>query len=522
MAKGKNKDVLVKILDNSPDISSLEYLDIIIANMPGNVYWKNKEGKCLGCNENFARIIGLPRNEVIGKFGHDFLPKEYADEAYRIDCDIMSQGVERVIEETGKDVDGNKAVYLTRKVPLRNKKGEVVGILGISFDITEFKRFEQQKYKFLRIVSHEIRGPIQNITGLINQMELKKYSKENLVQVLNDISSQTTKTTSLISDAIDLFDLELKKYEGNKPSSVELSQVIKIIKQSVIVPPNVELFVSISPELPNKIIIDILKFNYLVKLLLTNALDEMEQGYVKIDIYPFHYKGKDALYIEIVDTGARSYPKNKDYIFDALGENKLFGNDFYYQKPYIKLTTAKKIVDQLNGEISLNNKKNEYTEIELIIPYQPDKISLNSHQIIECKIENKPVDIIANLNILVVEDDKLTNEIFTNMLSSYKCHIFNAYNGYEALKLIRKNNFDVIFMDITLPDINGVNILREALKFSKQQLKIVAVTSHATKDDINYFHNQGFMTVLPKPVSNKDLKDFFETYTRMANENDQE
>lgn len=146
----------------------IAYLEKIIALMPGNVYWKDRSGKYLGCNQNNAATVGVASPaDVIGKTLHELADRKYADPVVQVDNDIMAKDQERTLEEQAYDAAGNPAIYLTRKVPLHDDDGNVVGLVGISFDITERKQLEEEHKIALEHSKNEEIFSLRNIIALM-------------------------------------------------------------------------------------------------------------------------------------------------------------------------------------------------------------------------------------------------------------------------------------------------------------------------------------------------------------------
>lgn len=143
--------------------------------LPGHVYWKDRYGIYLGCNDELAQLTGFKSSdEVVGKTVYDFLDEKLADAVTEADERIMLNNKEETIEEQGFDKDGNPAWYLTTKVPLRNNQGHVIGMLGLSFNISDRKAQENSlhemnqrllvldklKQNFLDNMSHSFKTPL--------------------------------------------------------------------------------------------------------------------------------------------------------------------------------------------------------------------------------------------------------------------------------------------------------------------------------------------------------------------------
>jgi signal transduction histidine kinase len=164
--------------------------DHLLAIAPGQIYWKNLKGEFLGCNDLHAVNAGLKqKNDIVGLTDYDMPWKEYADFLREIDAQVVKSGMEIIIEEKSKTFDGQDAIWLSMKKPLRDEKGKIIGIICTSFDIAAVKEAERlsfenqaqtvafkQQNKFKKIVDqvvHDIRSPIasmQMILPLCNRL----------------------------------------------------------------------------------------------------------------------------------------------------------------------------------------------------------------------------------------------------------------------------------------------------------------------------------------------------------------
>lgn len=131
---------------NSDDAQEVrEYFESIIAVMPGHVYWKDKNGVLLGCNDQQAKSAGLASpKDIVGKTDYDLPWKAQADTLRKADTEVMRTGIPQTIEEASTLADGTQAMFLSKKVPFYHK-GRIIGIIGISIDITERKQAEQRE-----------------------------------------------------------------------------------------------------------------------------------------------------------------------------------------------------------------------------------------------------------------------------------------------------------------------------------------------------------------------------------------
>jgi PAS domain S-box-containing protein len=160
-------------------------LDNIINNLPGHVYWKDNNGAILGCNEKQFKSAGLSsKEEIIGKTDYDLPWKENADELRRTDLEVISTGGVVTSEEPSTLADGKAAIFLSKKIPLRDKQNNIIGILGISFDITAEKEAEklrlekkvlEEQEEVSRLLAasmaHELRTPLRVIESGLEGIE---------------------------------------------------------------------------------------------------------------------------------------------------------------------------------------------------------------------------------------------------------------------------------------------------------------------------------------------------------------
>ncbi len=219
-------------------------LEEIIALMPGHVFWKNTQCILQGCNNNQAIDSGLrSRKEIVGKTAYDLLWQDQPEEdklaqaaiTDKIDQDIMRNDKAESIEEFVVAPDGSKIYYWSTKTPLHNKDGKVTGLLGISLDITDRKKIEEElkiakekaeaashaKTEFIANMGHDIRTPLTGIIGFsqylaeeIQNPERRTCAKqicesgEQLLGLLNGvldlISADSTHEDNLIQESFDV------------------------------------------------------------------------------------------------------------------------------------------------------------------------------------------------------------------------------------------------------------------------------------------------------------------------------
>src|SRR3989344_635848 len=162
-----------------------DFLQSVIARMPGHVYLKDLKGRYIGCNDQQAKTLNLPSfKSLIGKTDFELYPPYEAEKLYKTDCAVMSSGIPQSLEETSTMPNGEKRTFLSKKEPLKDLNGNIIGILGISFDITEEKikkqTLESEQYAITKMALDNV---ISNMPGHVYWKDLNfKYLGCNPLQ----------------------------------------------------------------------------------------------------------------------------------------------------------------------------------------------------------------------------------------------------------------------------------------------------------------------------------------------------
>jgi DNA-binding CsgD family transcriptional regulator len=168
------------------DKDSFINISQVASNISANVFWQDKEGKYLGCNTNLVALLAssIPdihtEADIIGKTVRDLLPAEYAKEPFRADKAVIETGIEKIIEEAGFNATGDTAYFLSKKTPLYNADGEVTGLLGIAFDVTDYKKMSE----YLGQLNNLNNEKLKNIAASVKSekyISLPKLLRENQI-----------------------------------------------------------------------------------------------------------------------------------------------------------------------------------------------------------------------------------------------------------------------------------------------------------------------------------------------------
>ncbi len=518
----------------------------IVANMPGHVYWKDKNGIYLGCNTLQAKSLGFNEgSELIGKSDFD-LPwsTNIAALYHKNDSRIMESRSSEIIEEESQ-MDGKKVIVLSHKTPMCNKKGEVTGVLGISIDITDRKRTEAElkeakdraeaanvaKTEFLENMRHDIRTPLAGITGFasiisdeVNDPKIKEY--------VENLKASSDALLNLLNEILEFIEINSNKipiYKKKFSLKHRMEEVINLYK-AIAKQKNIGLAIDFDPDIPPFLIGDSVRIHRIIMELIANAFTFTSSGSIKLAAHLASSVGQNLIVkISVQDTGIGINPDKKEEIFQQF---KKLSPSYkgLYKGSGLGLAIVNEFIEDLHGEIYVESVLDEGSTFTCIIPLKKALLdeAFGSEPIRTQSVTNKvDKDIdhethtmehkktgIQN-SILVVEDNAIAAAVAQAMLTNLDCQIDWAIDGKSATQLAYNHEYDLIFMDIGLPDIDGFEVTR---RIRLQELNkgvhvpIIALTAHLDENNKQECLKSGMNAVLTKPLTKEKAQDILNAF----------
>ncbi len=363
----------------------LATLENIIAVMPGNIYWMNKEGVYLGCNDNQAKAIGFSsRDEIIGKRNADipgFLIPEILDPT---NAAIMNSGKTIIMEEPAI-LNGASATYLSHKVPLFNGSREITGMVGVSIDITDRKKAENElavakeaavtankaKTDFLYNMRHDLRTPFSGILGIAEFLE----NAEEDVQKKKNLGYITQASKVLLDQLDQIF--EFIHSENGQLPILEIQfnlhdLVFNTFKMMQPAAKNKSLnFTSeLDENIPQLLIGDHVRTQRILINLISNSIKFTEKGYVKLLTKLVKRDDKNIVLEFIVEDSGIGIPEEKrNLIFEQFSRLTSSYSGIYPGKG-LGLRMVKKFLDEINGEVQVESNQNKGSIFKVFIPFR--------------------------------------------------------------------------------------------------------------------------------------------------------
>lgn len=343
------------------DIFKIIAIDSILQNMPGHVYWKNSEGVYLAVNRECCEYLRMAPEDIVNKTDFDFLSKEEAEKVRAVDMMVMESGTERVTEESDRD----KCYFITKKTPLRDFKENVIGILGVSLDITKQKMSEsnlklrtqelakalEAREIFIRNVNHEIRTPLQTMISVPESLQANYdiLTDEQRKRCIDATVSESKRLMNLVSNILDLskfregrFILEFEKHSLKQM----IEEVLREFSYS-----HGPIDCTIDGNVQDTIRCDKARMQQVLRNLINNSVKHGGRS-KPISITVSNFKDKDDLsYVKfsIKDEGAGIPKGEEEAIFDAFVESshtrKLAGGIG------LGLSIVREIIDSHKGRI---------------------------------------------------------------------------------------------------------------------------------------------------------------------------
>lgn len=474
----------------------------------------------------FCDMTGYTEEELLGKNAQKvFLPEEYWEQQIEQQTN-RAQGQAGIYEVQLKKKDGSLIWVLISGAPIIGPEGDVTGSIGIHYDITAQKNLqleleqaksvaedaEKAEKQFLARMSHEIRTPLNAIIGishLLDDTPLNDVQKD----FVDSLKSSSDILQKLISDILDLSKITAGGLEVH-PRPFDLRGTIKSLEKTFqlkLQDNPVQFEATIDQEINTMMIGDDLLLNQILLNLIGNAVKFTNKGKISLSADILKQEGNTSwMKFEIKDTGIGIQSDHLDSIFENFRQAN---NEIRYQfgGTGLGLPITKKLVELQHGKISVQSVPGQGTTFTFTLPYEKSdkKISLSS--------EIKPVKDLKetiNARVLVAEDNFMNRKYISTLFEKWELDFEFAFNGKEAVELAQKQQFDLILMDISMPEMNGydASILIRNTSNPNQNIPIVALTANAMVAQRTQSQEVGMTDFLAKPFKPDQLKIIIQKY----------
>lgn len=370
--------------------------------------------------------------------------------------------------------------------------------------LIQAKEANLSKTAFLNHMSHDIRTPMNAIIGFTN-IAKKQDVNQNVLNCLNKIGDSSELLLTLINDVLDISKIESGHASLNlMPVDItQITDVVIDITNGLLSNRHLDFYVErTQPEHPY-VYADIIRIREVLVNILSNAVKfTNDGGSVKfISSSKLENQQLKVRYV-ISDTGIGMSKEFQKHIFDEFAQEQSDART-QYEGTGLGMSIAKRYVDMMNGTITLQSEKNQGTTFIVEIPLTlSEKEDLLNHDFSSTGYD------LSKVHILLAEDNDLNAEIAIVQLEEVGMKVTRVSNGKEAVEVFKNHpqgTFDIILMDIMMPEMNGYEATKEIRKIAGKTIPIVAMTANAFAEDVQASIDAGMNDHLSKPIKIDDV-----------------
>ena len=467
---------------------------------PDLVFYRNEDKEFSGCNRAMELLTGKSEKQLVHLKPADVYSPEAAAKVIETDEKVFRHNVSLTYEQWLDYPDGRKACFEIRKVPYYDRVGKRHGLMGFGRDITERKRYQdalerasRDKTTFISTISHELRTPLNGIVGLSRILLDTELTAEQ-EKYLKTIHVSAVTLGNIFNDIIDMDKMERRKVQlDNQP--VDFTSFLADLENlSALQAQQKGLRFNLEPTLPlpHQVITDGTRLRQILWNLVSNAVKFTQQGQVTVRV---RYDEGDMLHFEVEDSGIGIPQDELDKIFAMYYQVK----DSHGGKPAtgtgIGLAVSRRLAKNMGGDITVTSEQGKGSTFTLTI-HAPSVA-----EEVDDAFDEDDMPLPA-LNVLLVEDIELNVIVARSVLEKLGNSVDVAMTGKAALEMFKPGEYDLVLLDIQLPDMTGLDISRELTKrYPREDLPpLVALTANVLKDKQEYL-NAGMDDVLSKPLS---------------------
>ncbi|ELC3614273.1 aerobic respiration two-component sensor histidine kinase ArcB [Escherichia coli] len=467
---------------------------------PDLVFYRNEDKEFSGCNRAMELLTGKSEKQLVHLKPADVYSPEAAAKVIETDEKVFRHNVSLTYEQWLDYPDGRKACFEIRKVPYYDRVGKRHGLMGFGRDITERKRYQdalerasRDKTTFISTISHELRTPLNGIVGLSRILLDTELTAEQ-EKYLKTIHVSAVTLGNIFNDIIDMDKMERRKVQlDNQP--VDFTSFLADLENlSALQAQQKGLRFNLEPTLPlpHQVITDGTRLRQILWNLISNAVKFTQQGQVTVRV---RYDEGDMLHFEVEDSGIGIPQDELDKIFAMYYQVK----DSHGGKPAtgtgIGLAVSRRLAKNMGGDITVTSEQGKGSTFTLTI-HAPSVA-----EEVDDAFDEDDMPLPA-LNVLLVEDIELNVIVARSVLEKLGNSVDVAMTGKAALEMFKPSEYDLVLLDIQLPDMTGLDISRELTKrYPREDLPpLVALTANVLKDKQEYL-NAGMDDVLSKPLS---------------------
>jgi PAS domain S-box-containing protein len=501
----------------------------VIEGTPDGIFVKNPDGRYLMVNSACARFLNKRREEIIGKNDLELFPSETAHQFMEQDRRVLATGETQIFEGFAAGPSDTR-MYIVTKGVYRDDEGKILGLIGISHDITERKRAEEQrvqlmreqqarreaetasrlKDEFLATVSHELRTPLTAILGWASILNSRELQTGAAKRALETIVRNARAQARLIEDILDTSRIATGKL-SLELGRVELGPVIEAAVQAVrpaADAKHIQLDCSLDASI-GPVSGDAVRLEQVVWNLLSNAVKFTPPGgRVNVRLVRVNSNAR----ITVSDTGSGIRPEFLPFAFDRFRQGDS-SSTREHGGLGLGLAIVRDLVEMHGGTIraaSRGEDQGATFAVELPLLQTDDDRRAAQRKRATAKSEALPScsAALSGVRVLVVEDNADARELLALALKDAGAEVSSAASAGEAMETLQRLKPDVLLSDIQMPDEDGYTLIRKVRALGPNaggQIRAAALSAYARSEDRARALRAGFQAYVAKPIQADEL-----------------
>jgi len=492
-------------------------LELIFENAADGMCIIDNNSNIIKVNERLSNLLEISKEELLTKKCFEIYSGSLCNS---IDCprERIAKGEYYITYEIEQKVGEKTIPFLVTGTPLLTKDKTIEGIILTFKDITTIVKYQHQlskakqraeeanklKNQFIANVSHEIRTPMNGIIGIVELLEgteltsiqrdyvdMLKFSSDRLLSIINNI-------------------LDFSKIEANKFKPIydefSLADLVQDIGQYFKIQANkkgLDFYYKINGQIPGAVIGDAERLSQVLFNIIGNAVKFTEAGLISFNT-EICCQDKEHVGVKFMvkDTGIGIPDEKIKSIFENFNQLDLSSTK-KYGGTGLGLTISKKLIELMGGEIQVSSQLYKGSTFVVDLKFPKEKFEVYEKDFLDIECNYEKIKDLPSLDILVADDDLINQKIIKNILEKKHWKVTIASNGKEVLEHLENSSYDLILMDVFMPEMDGckvANMIREREKDTGGYTPIIALTAAAMKEDKERCLRAGMDEYIYKPI----------------------